>query len=60
MTPVQRSAVENLQSEGFAITRHHGDMVLMNSGADHRFVREDGSQKRASYDALQKARKESK
>jgi hypothetical protein len=49
MTPTQRITVEKLQAEGFTVTRHHGDMVLMSSGADHRFVRADGSQKRANH-----------
>lgn len=49
MTPLQRSTVQTLQAEGFQITRHQKDMVLMSRGADHRFVRADGSQKRANH-----------
>lgn len=48
MTTAQRITVEKLQADGFSIIRHHADMVLMTSGADHRLVRVDGSQKRAS------------
>lgn len=46
MTTAQRITVEKLQADGFSIICHHADMVLMASGADHRLVRVDGSQKR--------------
>lgn len=51
MTPLQRSTVQTLQAEGFQITRHQKDMVLMSSGADHRLVRADGSQRRGNQAA---------
>lgn len=51
MTPIQRKTVTDLQAEGFQITRHQGDMVLMSSGADHRLVRADGSQRRGNQAA---------
>ena len=51
MTPLQRSTVQTLQAEGFQITRHQKDMVLMSSGADHRLVRTDGSQRRGNQAA---------
>lgn len=49
MTPLQRSTVQTLQAEGFQITRHQKDMVLMSSGADYRLVRTDGSQRRGNH-----------
>lgn len=49
MTPLQRSTVQTLQAEGFKVTRHQKDMVLMSSGADHRLVRTDGSQRRGNH-----------
>ena len=49
MTPLQRSTVQTLQAEGFKVTRHKKDMVLMSSGADHRQVRTDGSQRRGNH-----------
>ena len=51
MTPLQRSTVQTLQAEGFQITRHQKDMVLMSSGADHRLVRAAGSQRRGNQAA---------
>ena len=51
MTPLQRSTVQTLQAEGFKVTRHQKDMVLMSSGADHRLVRTDGSQRRGNQAA---------
>jgi hypothetical protein len=47
MTPTQKQAVDQLKSEGFEIHPSASDMVLMSKGADVRFVRQDGSQKRA-------------
>lgn len=49
MTPLQRSTVQTLQAEGFKVTLHQKDMVLMSSGADHRLVRTDGSQRRGNH-----------
>lgn len=51
MTSEQMTTIATLSSEGFSVVRHAGDMVLMSKGADHRFVRTDGSQKRAHHDA---------
>lgn len=49
MTPDQKATVAILVEEGFTVGRQAGDMVLMSKGADHRFVRTDGSQKRAHH-----------
>ena len=48
MTPSQQKTIDALNSEGFQVSRNHHDMVLMAKGADHRLVRHDGSQRRAS------------
>ncbi len=49
MTPDQKATVAILTEDGFTVARHSGDMVLMSKGADYRFVRTDGSQKRAHH-----------
>ena len=47
MTEKQKSIVSQLQSEGFEIINSSGDLVRMKRGSDERYVRTDGSQKRA-------------
>jgi len=43
----QQQTVNELLSDGFQIIPTASDMILLTRGADSRFVRQDGSQKRA-------------
>jgi hypothetical protein len=47
MTPIQTQTVNTLKSEGFQVVGKLNDMVLITRGSDNRFVRHDGSQRRA-------------
>jgi len=47
MTPNQQQTVNELVADGFQIIPTASDMILLTRGADNRFVRQDGSQKRA-------------
>lgn len=47
MTPNQQQTVNHLVAEGFQIIPTASDMILLTRGADSRYVRQDGSQKRA-------------
>jgi hypothetical protein len=47
MTAAQKSKVSELQLQGFSIINTSGDLVRMKRGPDERYVRTDGSQKRA-------------
>jgi len=47
MTLNQQQTVNELVADGFQIIPTGSDMILLTRGADSRFVRQDGSQKRA-------------
>jgi len=47
MTTQQQQTVNELVADGFQIIPTASDMILLTRGADSRFVRQDGSQKRA-------------
>jgi len=47
MTTQQQKTVNDLVADGYQIIPAASDMILLTRGADSRFVRQDGSQKRA-------------